>query len=479
MPAVYDPTQQAEGDAAQWAREPIQERHKDLVAHTERPFNAEPPNRALQEMITPETLHYRRQHTPVPDIDEGGYRLSIGFDAEGGATKEMRPGARTFSVKDLRDNFPSHDLVVTLMCTGNRRSEMNSKEDGETMGLPWKNGSISTAKWSGVLLLDVLKSIGMDADRMRADGYRFLTFWGLEDYHVSIPMKKAFDVDGDCALVWAMNGKPLPRDHGFPLRVIVPGFVGARSVKWLDRIVFAKNEVDGMHQTGIAYKCLGPNQKVLSAVPKEEIHALPPVDHVPVTSAITAPEPGARVGKPGETFEISGYAYSGAGCAIIRVDVSLDGGRTWAQAKITERASATTQGIRSGRAWAWVQWRHAGVVPKGTTDAGGGVTIVCKAVDDQYNQQPHEVSPIWNLRGILNNAWPRVQVQVGGPLVDPAAKSGDGTINNVGIKLDGQFQCAQCRQRFSSEAGRTLHINFIHAPPQTVVPCAPGATARM
>jgi DMSO/TMAO reductase YedYZ molybdopterin-dependent catalytic subunit len=112
-------------------------------------------------------------------------------------------------------------------------------------------------------------------------------------------------------LAYKMNGEPLPRDHGYPLRVIVPGYVGARSVKWISQIVLQKEEVEGMHQRGIAYKQLAPNQKVtpppshgygalsnhnpvqeLTEVQKRHIEALPPIDHVPVTSAITAPEPG-------------------------------------------------------------------------------------------------------------------------------------------------------------------------------------------
>merc|ERR1719188_903502 len=111
-------------------------------------------------------------------------------------------------------------------------------------------------------------------------------------------------------LAWKMNGASLPRDHGFPLRCIIPGFVGARSVKWIDRILVMKKEVEGMHQTGIAYKQLAPNQKNLSAVPKADIAAIPSVDHVPVTSAITSPDPDATV-TPGDALTIMGYAYSG------------------------------------------------------------------------------------------------------------------------------------------------------------------------
>jgi len=459
---VYDPTQQQEGDAAQWAKEPLDERHEDLLAHTVRPFNAEPPNSALQHMITPPNLHYRRQHTPVPLLDEASYRVRIGFEDQPESSLQM------LSVADLKSGkyAPIRDQVVTLMCTGNRRSEMNTEEDGETMGLPWKNGSISTAKWTGADLRSVLiNACGMTEDACRDKGYKFLTFWGLEDYHVSIPLKKAFDVDGECTMVWLMNDKPLPRDHGFPLRVIVPGFVGARSVKWIDRILVSKSEADGMHQTGIAYKQLGPNVKSLAKASKEYIYSMPPVDHTPLTSAITFPEGANSLAgkKPGDKFNVTGYALSGAGAAIIRVDVSIDGGKTWSQAETLERADGAKQEIRSGKAWGWVQWKKQVTIPENTKV----FTIVCKAVDDQYQQQPHEVAPIWNLRGILNSAWPKVVVDFSSTSSDcagmhPDAKSGNGSLENVGIKLDGEILCSHCRQRFRNEIALQKHCMFIH-----------------
>jgi len=451
---VQDFTQQEEGDAAQWVHEPLDERHDDLLVHTDRPFNAEPPNYALQDMITPPGLHYRRQHTPVPVVDETSYRVSVGVE---GAAE-----ARQFSTDELR-KFRARELTVTFMCTGNRRSEFNTEKDGETMGLPWRNGSISTATWTGALLTDVLKAAGIDEASCEEGGYHFVTFYGLEDYHISVPLSKCLAKTGDCVLAWAMNGETLPRDHGFPLRVVVPGFVGARSVKWISRIVVTKNEAEGMHQVGIAYKQLGPNVKKLSDVTKDYIHQLPPIDHVPVTSAVTAPEPGAKV-SPGEALSITGYAYSGAGHAVIRVDVSLDGGRTWAQADLA-RAPDGAQGVRSCRAWAWVQWRYSAVVPQ-DCPCPGQLDIVCKAVDDQYNQQPHEGSAIWNLRGILNTSWGRAAVRVAEPgaEISQEAKSGDGTVANVGIKISGSFQCQECRQRFESERAQELHWKFIHDP---------------
>lgn len=230
---VVDITQQEEGEAAQWINEPLDERDSSLLVHTNRPFNAEPTNAALRNMITPKGHHYRRQHTPVPLVDPEAYRVKIGLEGS---------DLRQFSLADLKQH-KELDICVTMMCTGNRRSEFNTDFDGETMGLPWKNGSISTARWTGVRLRDVFQASGLDQEEVLTAGYRFVSFWGLEDYHISIPLSKGFDRNGDVILAMKMNGETLPRDHGFPLRVMVPGYVGARSVKWLDRVVLTKDEV--------------------------------------------------------------------------------------------------------------------------------------------------------------------------------------------------------------------------------------------
>ena len=240
----HDPTQQAEGKAARWVNEPVHERHPDLKRHTKRPFNAEPSNLALRSMYTPKGQHYRRTHAPVPLVDDDAYRLSVEIEGDSALTQKV-------SLSEIY-KFPQREISCTMMCTGNRRGEYN--QFGQTAGLPWKNGSISTAKWRGCFLRDVLSAAGISRSLCSAQGLRFVTFWGLEDYHVSIPLEKALDEDGDVLLAFGMNGERILRDHGAPLRAIVPGYVGARSVKWLDRVVVMRDPVEGMHQTGIAVR---------------------------------------------------------------------------------------------------------------------------------------------------------------------------------------------------------------------------------
>merc|ERR1719373_1488722 len=146
-------------------------------------------------MITPKGLHYRRQHTPVPVVDEAVYRMKVGLQGQ---------DLKSFAMADLRC-FEEQELAVTLMCTGNRRSEFNNDRDGETMGLPWKNGSISTARWGGYSLAAVLRAVGID-EAVEEDGYHFLSMWGVEGYHVSVPLHKVFQRHGDCLLAYRMNG---------------------------------------------------------------------------------------------------------------------------------------------------------------------------------------------------------------------------------------------------------------------------------
>eukprot|EP00483_Globobulimina_turgida_P010484 UN10505 len=142
------------------------------------------------------------------------------------------------------------------------------------------------------------------------------------------------------------------------------------------------------------------------------VQEAPPIDIIPVTSAITYPDNDSvikieRVQDEEQMMDIRGYAYSGGGRAIIRVDVSIDNGKTWSQAKLRR---ARKQNIRSNKAWAWCQWSHESRIPKEVGDMKE-LNICCKAIDDQYNQQPHNVEPIWNVRGILNTSWGRTNVK--------------------------------------------------------------------
>ena len=136
------------------------------------------------------------------------------------------------------------------------------------------------------------------------------------------------------------------------------------------------------------YKQLPPNQKSLKGLDQDMIRGLPPIDIIPVTSAVTGPDENSQVVR-GQVMECTGYAYSGGGRAVVRVDVSIDGGKSWDQATLTRavQEDGKEQGVRSNKAWAWSQWRYSVKVPEDMEE----VKVCCKAVDDQYNRQPHSV----------------------------------------------------------------------------------------
>ncbi|XP_061471465.1 sulfite oxidase, mitochondrial [Rhineura floridana] len=378
-----EPPQPTPGDP--YAEDPP--RHPALRVNTLKPFNAEPPAELISEnYLTPNQLFFKRNHLPVPTVDPAAYRLHI-----------QGPRGRTLSLslQDLKRDFPKYEVTATLQCAGNRRAEMNAIKNTNRLG--WGVGAISNALWGGARLRDVLVQAGYKASD---DGH--VCFEGLDKdqsgtvYGASIPFKKAISPEGDVLLAYEMNGEDLPRDHGFPVRVIVPGVVGARNVKWLARITVGPEESKS-HWQQKDYKGFSPSVTWDTV----DFSSAPAIQDMSIQSAITEPCPNASV-PPGE-LTVKGYAWSGGGRRVIRVDVSLDGGRSWHEAKLTGEEKLP------GRAWAWKLWQLDACVPAGTKE----LNIVCKAVDTSYNEQPDTVRPIWNILGVLNNAWHRVHVRVG------------------------------------------------------------------
>uniref|UniRef100_A0A8C6V922 sulfite oxidase n=1 Tax=Naja naja TaxID=35670 RepID=A0A8C6V922_NAJNA len=348
-------------------------RHPALRVNTLKPFNAEPP---------PELL---RNHLPVPVVDPETYRLCI-----------QSPSGQnlSFSLQDLKQNFPKYEVTATIQCAGNRRAELNAIQNTNRLG--WSIGAISNACWGGARLRDVLMQAGYQPE----DGGH-VSFEGLDKDHsgtvygASIPFQKAMSPDGDVLLAYEMNGEELPRDHGFPLRVIVPGVVGARNVKWLARITVGPEESKS-HWQQKDYKGFS------SSVTWETVDfsKAPAIQEMPIQSAITEPSSKTSV-SPGE-LTVKGYAWSGGGQSVIRVDVSLDGGKNWQEATLTGEKQLP------GQAWAWKLWQLDAFVPAGTKE----LNLVCKAVDTSYNVQPERAEPLWNILGVLNSAWHRIRVPV-------------------------------------------------------------------
>ncbi|KAK3317780.1 Oxidoreductase, molybdopterin-binding domain-containing protein [Cercophora scortea] len=440
----------AEAIADPFDHDPV--RDPRMITHTAKPRNAEPPNAELdRSFLTPNDLFYIRHHMWVPPVDPADYALTV----------ELPDGAtRHYTLSDLTSGrFPTHRVTAALQCSGNRRNDM-TRHAGTTNGLQWGVGAISNAEWEGIRLADVLADAGLPQTTSEP---LHVQFTGLEAYGASIPLAKAVDPRGDVLLAFKMNGSPLPPDHGFPLRAVVPGHVAARSVKWLSKIVVSDEESTSQWQRR-DYKSFGPNEGK-----NPDWDRAPAIQEMPVTSAITGVWVGecarkhireggcseksmdkgegkgvvdigavkkevgysAREHVPDrsritEPVAMHGYAYSGGGRAIARVDVSLDGGKTWDQAELVNDCDGDSDGDKShcfgNKRWAWTRWRYTGQLPvlsladdndnksEGTGKKRACTTLVVKATDDAYNTQPETHSSIYNVRGNLATAWHRVRV---------------------------------------------------------------------
>lgn len=379
-----------------YAEDPV--RSPIFKVNTKEPFNAEtPPVLLPQHFNTPNDLFFVRNHLPVPLVNETTYRLCVSVPGH----KEV-----SYSLQDLKTKFVQHTVTATIQCAGNRREELAQVK--KVKGISWTGGAIGNARWTGPRLRDVLADAGLVLTQDENGVIHHIHLEGLdvnpltgECYGGSIPVDKALSVRGDCLLVHTMNGDPLPRDHGYPVRALVPGTVGARNVKWLSRVVASNEEYKGQWQQR-DYKGFSPNVDWSNV----DFSSAPAIQELPVTSLICAPPPHTSIDtKECSTITVEGVAWSGGGRSIVRVDVSADGGKTWLTADLKEGT-----GQKYNRAWAWTTWEVE--VPVDSSASGESMELCCKAVDSSYNVQPDTVGPIWNLRGCLSNAWHRISLKL-------------------------------------------------------------------
>eukprot|EP01065_Artemidia_motanka_P026749 TRINITY_DN319_c4_g1_i1.p1 TRINITY_DN319_c4_g1~~TRINITY_DN319_c4_g1_i1.p1 ORF type:complete len:559 (+),score=134.35 TRINITY_DN319_c4_g1_i1:93-1769(+) len=381
-------------------------RHPALEVLSARPFNAECPSDMLvSSYYTPQDLFYVRNHMPVPALKEEEYRLTV----RGKGIK-----TRTFTLEELKQGFKHATIAATLQCAGNRRLEMSSVR--HTDGLQWGDGAISNAQWTGVRLSDVLAACGYTEGLAAEHNIRNVQLEGYDEgidkqaYGVSISTQRATTEREDVILAWGMNGEELSRDHGYPLRIVCPGIVAARSVKWLRNITLATEESQTVWMQK-DYKNIGPNYRDRLAA-AEAVAQAHPVREMPVQSAICEPESGEEVDKDATTLDFAGYAWSGGGRGIQRVDVSIDNGMSWTQATLAETEQhhgedeqntkyGHTHAEYRSRQWSWTLWRAS--VPIAAEENEWRACV--KAVNTANDTQPETPRGIWNLRGLLNNSW--------------------------------------------------------------------------
>ena len=360
------------------------DKHPDFVVRQEHPFNAGPPPRLLnQSYITPTNLFFVRSHGDVPHVDVSLYRLEV----NGRVLKPL-----SLSLNEIKHNFERVNVSATLQCAGNRREELMALESIPNE-LGWGVDAISHAVWAGIRLRDVLAEAGVEGD---PDSHLHVEFGGLDQverhhehfcYGASIPLGKG--LSPEVILAYEMNGEPLTAVHGFPLRTIVPGYIGARSVKWLAQIT-VQNEPSQNYFQSHAYRLFAPHMRPETVEWEDGVM----LGEMNVTSVICSHDENEWV--PSGVVTVQGYSMAG-GREIARVDVSCDGGRTWVQAELFNDTSC----------WAWTLWKANFELKPGKYQ------LVVRAMDTSANTQPQDISQVWNFKGYMNNAWHRVNIEVG------------------------------------------------------------------
>jgi DMSO/TMAO reductase YedYZ molybdopterin-dependent catalytic subunit len=328
------------------------------------------PLEALRYPVTPVGLHYLLIHYDVPVVEPETWRLTVRGERE-----------LVLGLEELRAR-PAVEVTVTMECAGNGRARL----DPRPVSQPWLLEAVGTARWRGTPLRPLLEEAGVgDAVEVLLTGLDRGVEGGEEQaFQRALPLEEA--LRDEVLLAYEMNGAPLPPQHGFPLRLVVPGWYGMTNVKWLERIELVDTPFAG-YQNSWSYR-------LRQAEDEEGV----PLDRMQPRS-LMAP-PGVpdfmtrdRTVAAGEVV-LEGRAWSGL-APVDRVEVSTDGGETWAPAELEP----------AGEPWAWRGWSYR-------WDAEPGEHVLCcRARDEAGNDQPRE--PPWNLGGYANNAVQAVRVTVG------------------------------------------------------------------
>lgn len=349
---------------------------RDMIVRSARPLDLEMPRSGFTDYITPIDRFFVRTHVYTPRVDIGQWRLTV----DGEVASSL-----TLTMDDLR-RMPSVELVSVLECAGNGRGFY----EPSMPGLQWENGAVGNGRWRGVRLVDVLKRAGLKPSSSEvlfngADA----PIGTMPDFQRSIPIAKA--LHPATLLAYEINGETLPLEHGFPLRVVVPGWAGDSWIKWVTSVTVLNREHDGFWMAR-AYRHPGRAVPPGTPVPPERMQ---PVTSLRVKSVIA--EPPDRGVKVGEPVAIRGAAWSGDTGPVTSVDVSLDAGRTWNPAAM--RRDQRTE-------FGWRLWEY-----KWTPRREAYYTILARARDEAGNIQPLEQE--WNPSGYGWNVVPRVGITVG------------------------------------------------------------------
>ena len=350
-----------------------------LTVLNDRPVNAETPAHLLDDEVTPTARHFIRNNGIVPEaMDAATWTLRI----DGLVNDPM-----TLGIEDLKKKFDVVTQRLTIECGGNGRAFF----DPPASGNQWTLGAVGCSEWTGVRLADVLKAAGIK------DGVVYTAHVGA-DTHLSgkegklaisrgVPIEKAMNPSN--LIAFGMNGGPLHPMNGAPLRLVIPGWPGSCSQKWLKRIWLRDMVHDGPKMTGSAYRVpdypVSPGEKVPKSAMKI-IHAMP------VKSLITTPKTGLSIS--GRDLSVAGHAWAGDN-VVDRVDVSIDFGASWQRAQLARPANP----------YAWQRWAAKLQFPQ-----KGYYEVWARATDDEGTSQPFAIA--WNPKGYLNNSMHRISVRV-------------------------------------------------------------------
>jgi DMSO/TMAO reductase YedYZ molybdopterin-dependent catalytic subunit len=349
---------------------------RDMLVRSARPQDLEMPLSGFSDYLTPVDHFFVRTHVYTPRVATNEWRLVV----DGAVATPL-----TLTMGDVR-RLPTVELVSVLECAGNGRGFY----EPSVPGLQWTNGAVGNGRWRGVRLADLLKKAGVKASAKEIlFGGADVPIGTMPDFQRSIPVAKA--LDADTLLAYEMNGETLPVEHGFPLRVVAPGWAGDCWIKWLTSISVLDNEHDGFWMAR-AYRHPGRPVEPGTLIAPERMQ---PVTSLRIKSVIASPLHGSQV-ETGKLAMIRGVAWSGDGGAVTRVDISVDGGRRWEPA--TLRRDQRTE-------FGWRQWDY-----RWTPQQEAYYTILARARDGAGNMQPFDQE--WNPSGYGWNVVPRVGVNV-------------------------------------------------------------------
>ncbi|ORX83907.1 nitrate reductase [Basidiobolus meristosporus CBS 931.73] len=364
-------------------------RHPELIRLTgSHPFNSEPsPSRLHAEgHITPNALFYVRNHGIVPRLSWDTHTLEV---------TGMVSSPKTFTMNELAA-FPSRQFPVTFACAGNRRREVNLVK--QSKGFNWGSAAVSTSVFGGVMLCELLRACGVhtpDTD----DEEWYVHFEGSDElpngtYATSIRYSHVMNPANEVLIAYQMNGQQLPPDHGYPIRLLMPGFIGGRMVKWLKRITVAKQESDNWYHIH--------DNRIIPTNDVEDWWRNPDtvINSLNINSAIAYPQNDEFIPLSQDTYLFRGYAYTGSGNKIIRVELSMDGGESWLMSTLEPQIPSPI----SKKYWSWARWSYDLPV----RELSDCKEIVVRAWDATYNTQPSQIT--WNVLGQMNNAYFRLKV---------------------------------------------------------------------